>query len=150
MFTSQSTLERRAAKEQRLAGIEERLTTVATDLDGLKHSRVSIEDRLMTAEKRTATMEAMVTDVSCSVTSRNDTLYQLTDSNRTLVRQVQDLNARIDDVLQRMIELKADIDKLTTAPTGSSSFKFGGGTTSSSATSKFALPAKKTGSTDTN
>ena len=143
MFTTQATLERRAAKEHRLVGIEERLATMAADLKGLKYDHIHTEECLTVMGQRTATVEAKLSDVSCSMTSRNDTMYQLADSNRNLVRQVQEINARIDDVLQRMIVLKADIDKVAATPTPTQSVtgttKFGGGSTAS----KFALPAKK-------
>jgi TolA-binding protein len=157
MFTTQATLERRAAKEHRLAGIEERLIAMAGDLDSLKHFRTATEGRLDTIEKRgtavESTVSSSVTQLKDSlasaegkITERNDTVSHLSDSNRNLTRQVQEINSRIDDVLQRMIELKADIDKVATAAvppppqtvTGNSSFKSSGGA------SKFAGSSKKT------
>lgn len=90
-------------------------------------------------------MELTISDVSCSLSSRSDTVYQLSDDNRTLARQIKDINSRIDDVLQRMIDLKADIDKASASTTS----KFGGNNSGSSS-SKYAMSGKKTNVSDTN
>jgi predicted nucleic acid-binding Zn-ribbon protein len=147
MFTTQATIERRAAKEHRLADIEERLSAVVNDVEGLKHFRVAAEEQFVRMEKCITTMETTVSDVSCSVTRLNERIDSVEAKNderieaRDTARHIQGLNSRIDDVLQRMVELKADIDKLTPAPSSSSKFGGGGG-------SKFAIPSKKNSKAD--
>ena len=159
MFTSQATIERRAAKEKRLGGIEERLSALenaaAVDLTPIETRLATLENKpapvadIGPIESRLAALEAAkpvdLSDIEARLVILEATLKALaarSDDHSDMLHRLESAEANAALVRKELDELKAASAKKTVGGgfgTGSSSF----GTAATAPVKNFAFPAKK-------
>lgn len=131
MFTSQATIERRAAKEARLHGIEERLETLeaaaalvasaamshsSEDVSGMKAEHLTTHEEFLAAySKRMDDLEAAVK--SDAISKRLDSLEATTTKSDDVVKRLDGFEGSIvrsdyvEQLIKRLDELEAANNK---------------------------------------